>query len=497
MSELIFTRSRSGRIAKSQWIETQNKALATIPASMLRENKPSLAEMSELEVVRHYTRLSQLNFAIDTNFYPLGSCTMKYNPRVAHFLASLPGFSKRHPYHSVAKSQGFLSCLYELQEVLKELTGMAACSLSPMAGAQGEFVGLAMIKAYHQSNGAWYRNEIIVPNAAHGTNSASAAMCGFKVVEVTADVEGNVDLSLLKNKVSQHTAGMMLTNPSTFGIFEKQINQLAEIIHQAGGLLYYDGANFNSILGRARPHDMGFDVMHLNLHKTFATPHGGGGPGSGPVLAGAKLAPFLPIPIVEKKNDRYYWAEIEERSQSIGRMSAFMGNVGVLLRAYVYIKMLGREGMPRVADYAVLNANYLMHKLQQVGFTLAFPKRQAAHEFLITLQPLKQQYNITALDFAKRILDYGCYAPTIYFPLVVPECMLIEPTETESKQQLDDFVEIMSKILQEIKEDPQLLRQAPLKQVVGRLDEVKAAKELDVCWKLKVKESVDRPSYLS
>ena len=415
-------------------------------------------------------------------FYRLGSCTMKYNPRVANKLASLPGFLARHPLSDLAHSQGFLACLYELQDMLIDITGMKKIALSPMAGAQGEFAGVAMIKAYHQKRGDQARVEMLVPDAAHGTNPASAAMCGFTVREIPTTPEGDVDLEKLKALVGPQTAGIMLTNPSTLGVFERKIQDIANIIHKVGGLLYYDGANLNAILGKYRPGDMGFDVMHLNLHKTFATPHGGGGPGAGPVAANERLAEFLPIPMVEKKDEQFFWLTEKECPHSIGRLTAFMGNAGVLLRAYIYTRLLGKEGLERVSMFSVLNANYLMKRLEKIGYSLAFPTRRASHEFILTVKPLLKVHGVTALDLAKRLLDYDFYAPTIYFPLLVPECLLIEPTETETKQELDHFAETMQKILEEAKQNPDLLHTAPHARPVGRLDEVKAARELDLRW---------------
>jgi glycine dehydrogenase subunit 2 len=479
---LIFDVSRPGRMAHAQ-LPDDAPACDDLPASALRENRPVLPEVSELDAVRHYTRLSQKNFSIDTQFYPLGSCTMKYNPRACNSLAMLPEFLGRHPLAPENTGQGFLACLHELQEMLKEVTGMAAVSLAPMAGAHGEFAGVAMIRAYHEARGDATRREILVPDAAHGTNPATAAMCGYTVKEIPTDREGNVDLDALRAAVGPHTAGLMLTNPSTLGVFEKTIGDIQKIVHDAGGLSYYDGANLNAILGRVRPGDMGFDVIHLNLHKTFSTPHGGGGPGAGPVGVGRRLLPFLPIPFVLEESGYYRWAEEADCPQSIGRMSAFGGNMGVLLRAYVYARMLGREGMRRVADFATLNANYLMARLAAAGFDLAYPSRRASHEFIVTLKKLKDETGVTAMDFAKRLLDYGFHAPTTYFPLLVPECLLIEPTETESKATLDAFVDAMKAILEEARAQPGLVRTAPHTMPVKRLDDVKAARELDLLWK--------------
>lgn len=482
MSALIFEQSKSGRFAKAQAPRSISK-MEGIPAHLLRQDKPRLPEVSELQVVRHYTRLSQKNFSIDTQFYPLGSCTMKYNPRGVHRLAFLEGFLNRHPLALDSNSQGFMSCAYELQEILKAVTGMKGASLTPMAGAQGEFAGVAMIRAYHRARNDLARDEILVPDAAHGTNPATAAQCGFKVKEIPTCEDGNVDIEALRKAVGPHTAGIMLTNPSTLGVFEQKIKEMADIIHKAGGLLYYDGANLNAILGQVRPGDMGFDVMHINLHKTFATPHGGGGPGGGPVCVSERLVPFLPIPMVTKENDRYRWLTEEECPQTIGRLSAFMGNAGILLRAYMYARLHGEEGLKRIAEFATLNANYLLARLKKAGFTPAYPTRRASHEFIITLKSEAKELGITALDVAKRLLDYNFHAPTMYFPLLVPECLLIEPTETESKEVLDAFADALIQILKEAKTNPSLLKEAPHRLPVRRLDEVKAAKELDVTYK--------------
>jgi glycine dehydrogenase subunit 2 len=363
---------------------------------------------------------------------------------------------------------------------------MKATSLSPAAGAQGEFAGVAMIRAYHDARGDETRNEILVPDAAHGTNPASAVMCGYAVKEIPTNSEGDVDLDALRKVVGPQTAGIMLTNPSTLGVFERKIEEIASILHQAGGLLYYDGANLNAILGKTRPGDMGFDVIHINVHKTFSTPHGGGGPGAGPVVANERLAPYLPIPMVGEEKiggeTIYRWLGEEDCPQSIGRLSAWSGNVGVLLRAYIYARMLGTEGMERVANYSVLNANYLMKRLQKAGFTLAIPQRRATHEFIVTLKREAKELGVSAMDFAKRLLDYGHHAPTTYFPLLVPECLLIEPTETEDRETLDAFVEAMVTILGEAENSPDQVKGAPWTLPVRRLDDVRAARELDLNW---------------
>jgi glycine dehydrogenase subunit 2 len=449
---------------------------------MLRDTELGLPEVSEMQVVRHYTRLSQKNFSIDTQFYPLGSCTMKYNPRGCNTLALLPGFTQRHPLSPNNLSQGFLSCMYDLQEILKDVTGMKGVSLAPMAGAQGEFAGVAMIRAYHDARGDNARAEILVPDAAHGTNPATATMCNYKVKEIPTDENGDVDLEALRAAVGPQTAGIMLTNPSTLGVFERKIKEIASIVHEAGGLLYYDGANLNAILGKVKPGDMGFDVIHMNLHKTFSTPHGGGGPGAGPVGVSERLLPYMPIPIVAKEGENYHLLTEADCPDSMGRLSAFNGNAGVLLRAYIYARILGREGMHRVADFATLNANYLMKRLSEAGFDMAFKDRRATHEFILTLKRQAKELHVTAMDFAKRLLDYGYHAPTTYFPLLVPECLLIEPTETESKQELDGFIDAMCKILDEANSSPETVTGAPHTMPVKRLDDVKAAKELDLVW---------------
>lgn len=476
---LVFERSRNGRVNLAQQPTTSNEK-TLIPKHFLRSKLARLPECGELEIVRHYTRLSQKNFSIDTHFYPLGSCTMKYNPRGVHRAASLLGFLNRHPLSPAECSQGTLHVFYHLQQLLAEITGMKGVCLSPMAGSQGELAGVAMIKAYHQKRGDHHRTEILIPDAAHGTNPASAAMCGYQVVELKTGKDGEISLNELKEKVGPQTAGIMLTNPSTLGIFMSQIKEVATIVHQAGGLLYYDGANLNAILGQVKPGEMGFDVMHLNLHKTFATPHGGGGPGAGPVAVNERLLPFLPIPTVIKTEQSYRFSTLQDLPDSMGRLSCFMGNAGILLRAYFYILTLGKAGLIRVSQYATLNANYLLQQLQQVGYHPAYPSRRATHEFVLSLSEEKKTYGPATMDFAKRLLDYGFHAPTTYFPLLVPECLLIEPTETESKATLDAFIEAMKAIRNEAMTDPALVQNAPHQMPVKRLDEVKAARELDL-----------------
>ena len=479
---LIFERSHPGRQNRAQSPGAAAQP-DDIPGFLLRKTPPLLPEVSELDAVRHYTSLSQRNYSVDTHFYPLGSCTMKYNPRACNAAAMLPQFLARHPEAPDSTGQGLLGCLYELQEMLKAVTGMAEVSLAPMAGAQGELAGVAMIRAYHEARGDAARREILVPDAAHGTNPATAVMCGYTVREIATDAQGNVDVAALRSAVGPRTAGLMLTNPSTLGVFEQHILEISDVVHAGGGLLYYDGANLNAILGKATPGDMGFDAIHINLHKTFSTPHGGGGPGAGPVGVSARLAPYLPLPVVAHDRGAYRLLSASDLPSSIGRLGAHLGNAGVLLRAYVYARMLGAQGMRRVAEYATLNANYLMRGLQDAGYEVAFPHRRASHEFIVTLRRLKEETGVTAMDVAKRLLDKGFHAPTTYFPMLVPECLLIEPTETESQETLDAFIAAMREIFEEAHREPQLLKTAPHTTPVRRLDEVRAARELDLAWR--------------
>ena len=481
-SMLIHDQSRPGRRAGAQAPLAPAAVPDDLPQHLRRKRRPDLPEVSELQVVRHYTRLSQQNFSIDTHFYPLGSCTMKYNPRACNSLASLPGFLGRHPLAPASHGQGIMACLYELQEMLKEVSGMSAVSLAPAAGAQGEFAGVAMIRAYHRARGDDARREILIPDAAHGTNPASAVMCGYQVKEIPTGDAGDLDIAALRNAVGPRTAGIMLTNPSTLGLFDRNIREIAATVHAAGGLLYYDGANLNAILGKVRPGDMGFDVIHINLHKTFSTPHGGGGPGAGPVGVSKRLKPYLPVPLVTYDGTDYAWLDETARPDSIGRLTAFGGNIGVLLRAYVYARMLGAEGMQRVAEFATLNANYLLKRLTEAGFEPAYGKRRVGHELIITLRREAKELGVSAMDFAKHLLDYGFHAPTTYFPLLVPECLLIEPTESEAREELDGFVEALVKIRTEAREQPDLVKGAPHRMPVRRLDEVRAARHLDLAW---------------
>ena len=412
---------------------------------------------------------------------------MKYNPRACNALALLPGFADRHPLGPVSHGQGFLSCMFELQEMLMSVTGMQGVSLTPMAGAQGELAGVTMIRAYHDARGDHERTEILVPDAAHGTNPATATMCGCVVRELPTGDDGDIDFDALEVAVGPKTAGIMLTNPSTLGVFERRIVDVAKVVHDAGGLLYYDGANLNAILGLVRPGDMGFDVIHMNLHKTFSTPHGGGGPGSGAVGVGERLLPFMPVPVVRREEIEgqasYGWLTEDDLPQSIGRLSGFMGNAGVLLRAYIYMRLVGRDGMRRIAEYATLNANYLQARLRDAGFELAYPGRRAGHEFIITLKQEARSFDMTAMDIAKALLDRNYHAPTTYFPLLVPECLLIEPTETESKETLDGFVTAMMDIASEARENGVSYKEAPYKMPVRRLDDVKAARQLDLAYR--------------
>lgn len=480
--KLIFELSAPGRKGYSlPELDVPEEEISNlIPQEYLRSQAPELPEVSEVDVVRHFTRLSQMNFGVDTGFYPLGSCTMKYNPKVNEELARLSGFTRIHPYQPEETVQGALQLMYELTQYLSEITGMDKFSLQPAAGAHGELAGIKIIRAYHEHRGDKKRNKVIVPDSAHGTNPATAAMAGFEIVEIKSDENGDVDLEALKQAVNEETAALMLTNPSTLGMFDSNIEEIAKIVHDAGGLLYYDGANTNAIMGYARPGDMGFDVVHLNLHKTFSTPHGGGGPGSGPVGVKEFLAPYLPKPTVEfnEAEGKYYLNY--DLPHSIGRMKAFYGNFNVAVKAYTYIRSLGAEGLKEVSEHAVLNANYLKTLLSKLLYSPF--ERHCMHEFIVTPKNLKE-YGVTTLDLAKRMLDYGYHPPTVYFPLIVEEAMMFEPPETESKDTLDAFAEVMAKIVEECKENPELVRTAPHNTVVGRLDEALAARQPDLRWK--------------
>lgn len=443
-----------------------------LPTGMVRAGLP-LPEASEVDVVRHFTRLSQKNYCVDLGMYPLGSCTMKYNPKMNEEAVRLPGFAQVHPYTDEELAQGALQVMYELQTYLGEVSGLPGVTLQPAAGAQGELTGLLVIRAYHLSRGDTKRKYVIVPDSAHGTNSATSTMGGYSVLEVKSDPRGNVDLDDLRKKVNDQTVGLMLTNPNTLGLFEEHVREVIEITHAAGGLVYGDGANLNAIVGIMRPGDVGFDVLHTNLHKTFSVPHGGGGPGSGPVMVRPDLAQFLPGPIVEKVGDRYAFKMPEH---SIGRVKSFYGNFLALVRAYAYIRSFGREHLKEIAENSVLNANYMLARLRSV-YDPAVPERLCKHEFVLNGTRFAKQYGIRTLDVAKRIIDYGFYPPTIYFPLIVPECLMIEPTETQSKQSLDEYVDALIAIADEARTNPQLLREAPHNAPVTRLDDTRAARD--------------------
>jgi len=486
---LIFEISSPGR--KAVFLPELDVPATEMPKELLREDLP-LPEVSEIDLMRHYVHLSQLNHAVDTGFYPLGSCTMKYNPKVNEEAAKLPGFTRTHPYQDHGTVQGNLRLMYELQEYLKEIGGFAAVSLQPAAGAHGEFTGILMMRAYHEERGDTKRTKVLIPDSAHGTNPASSAMSGYQVAEIKSDQRGNVDLEALRAHCDDTVVGLMLTNPNTLGLFEENVLEVCEIVHECGGLMYGDGANMNALLGIAKPGDLGFDVLHYNLHKTFSTPHGGGGPGSGPVGASERLAKYLPGPItvkaerqtsnVKRKISNLQLYSLEMPQASIGRVKAFYGNFGVLVKAYTYIRMLGSEGLRQVSEDAVLAANYLLARLKEV-YPLPYD-RSCMHEFVLS-GPLPQAPDVHTLDIAKRLMDYGFHPPTVYFPLIVPEALMIEPTETESKETLDAFAEAMLKIAEEAQENPDLLHEAPQTTPVTRLDEVRAARHPKLRWKPK------------
>lgn len=473
-SPLIFERSKEGRFAYSlPKREIDNGAVdKLLDSKFVRSKKAEFPEVAELDLVRHYTELSNKNFGVDSGFYPLGSCTMKYNPKINEKVARIPGFSEAHPLQDESQVQGSLEIIYSLQEELKEITGMDEITLQPAAGAHGEWTSLMIFKAYHQHNGEGHRDEVIVPDSAHGTNPASAAFSGFKAVTVKSNERGEVDIEDLKRVVNENTAAIMLTNPNTLGIFEKNIMDIREIVHEAGGLLYYDGANLNAIMDKVRPGDMGFDAVHLNLHKTFTGPHGGGGPGAGPVGVKKELASFLPKPMVVKENDTYkYDNDIEN---SIGRVKPFYGNFGIYLRAYTYIRSMGNVGLREVSESAVLNANYIKARLKD-RFEIPYDQ-YCKHEFVLSGSKQKE-HGVRTMDIAKRLLDFGIHPPTNYFPLIVDEAMMIEPTETESKETLDYFCDTMLQIADEAENDPDKVLEAPHTTIIDRLDETKAARK--------------------
>ncbi|MDF2854847.1 MAG: glycine dehydrogenase [Neobacillus sp.] len=471
---LIFELSTPGRIGYSlpEMDIPEADLSSLLPEGYLREEEPELPEVSELDIMRHYTALSRRNHGVDSGFYPLGSCTMKYNPKINENVARFNGFAHVHPLQDESSVQGALELLFDLQEHLIEITGMDEVTLQPAAGAHGEWTGLMMIRAYHEANGDLKRTKVIVPDSAHGTNPASATVAGFETITVKSNDEGLVDLEDLRRVVGEDTAALMLTNPNTLGLFEENIVEMAEIVHGAGGKLYYDGANLNAVLSKARPGDMGFDVVHLNLHKTFTGPHGGGGPGSGPVGVKADLIPYLPKPVITKRGDEFVFDY--DRPQSIGRVKPFYGNFGINVRAYTYIRSMGPDGLKAVTEYAVLNANYMMRRLAEY-YDLPYD-RHCKHEFVLSGRRQKK-LGVRTLDIAKRLLDFGYHPPTIYFPLNVEECIMIEPTETESKETLDSFVDIMIQIAKEAEENPEIVQEAPHTTVVGRMDEATAARK--------------------
>ncbi|MBM7541630.1 aminomethyl-transferring glycine dehydrogenase subunit GcvPB [Amphibacillus cookii] len=470
---LIFEISQSDRSAVDlpesdvDTIELNDK----FPSHLLRETEAELPEVPELQLIRHYTALSNKNYGVDSGFYPLGSCTMKYNPKLNEDVARLEGFSRIHPYQPEETIQGALELLYQLQEDLAVISGMDAVTLQPSAGAQGEWTGLMIAKNYHRQNGE-NRSKVLVPDSAHGTNPASAAVAGFETVTIPSNANGRVDVEALKEHVDHDTAALMLTNPSTLGLFEKDIIEIADIVHQAGGLLYYDGANANAILGKTTPGKMGFDIVHLNLHKTFTTPHGGGGPGAGPVGVVKELTPYLPVPRITKEGDQYRFDT--EEPLSIGRVKGYYGNFGILVRAYTYIRTMGPEGLRQVSESAVLHANYLKKRLEPY-FVAPYPQI-CKHEFVLSGINQKK-LGVRTLDIAKRLLDFGYHPPTIYFPLNVEEALMIEPTETETKETLDAFADTMIQIAKEIEENPMMVLEAPHTTVIGRLDETKASRK--------------------
>ena len=477
----LFERSRHGR-GGGKIPHPPKDALSRIPADQLRSEGPNLPELAEPEVTRHYVNLSQLNYAVDTGFYPLGSCTMKFNPKINEWAARLPGFAALHPFAPDEIAQGMLQLLWELEQALAEIGGMKAVTLQPAAGAHGELTGILMVRAYHRSRGDLARTEVLVPDSAHGTNPATASMAGFRTVSIPSAPDGGVDVAAFRAALGPQTAAVMITNPSTLGLFESRIGELLDAVHEAGALAYMDGANLNAIMGRFKPGDAGFDVMHINVHKTFSTPHGGGGPGAGPVGVGERLLPFLPAPRVLRQADGSYRLERPgERPTSIGRMRSFVGNAGVLVRAYAYIRAHGAAGLCEVSDDAVLAANYLKARL---GGVLDVPfSRPCMHEFVASGATLKRETGCRTLDVAKRLIDYGFHPPTIYFPLTVEEALLVEPTETEALETLDLFVEALGRIVGEAHQDPELLHSAPTSSPVRRLDETTAARQPNLRWR--------------
>lgn len=491
---LSFEKSKKGRCGVTLMSSRYSKVLPQdyLPEIFKRQEPVEFPEMTEPEIIRHFVNLSKKNFSIDSHFYPLGSCSMKYNPKINEWVAALDSFAWVHPLQSVVSIQGYLEVLYELERALKEITGMDHFTLQPAAGAHGELTGMMLVRAYHQARGEMARNKVLVPDSSHGTNPASAALLGYEVIQIRSNSRGRVDLEELKKNMNESVACLMLTNPNTLGLFEEDILKIRDIAHKAGALLYYDGANFNPLLGIARPGDMGFDIVHLNLHKTFSTPHGGGGPGAGPVGVKEFLAPYLPLPRIIKTSKGY---EIQERSErSIGRVRSFFGNAGILLRAYVYIRTLGLSGLKQVSEDAILNANYLKERLKPY-FPVAI-NEPCMHEFVLTLRVFKGT-GVHVGDVGKRLLDLGIHAPTVSFPLVVEEALMIEPTETENKETLDNFVEVMRQIKREIQENPDLVKNAPHTLPIRRPDEVLAARKPILSFRDQRRENVSATPILS
>jgi glycine dehydrogenase subunit 2 len=471
--KLIYEKSQPGRRASALPRHEQLPPAPELPEELRRREPPRLPEVAEFELVRHFTELSTRNFGVDTGFYPLGSCTMKYNPRINERLAALPGFARLHPLQEEDGAQGALELMWRLQEILAEVTGLDAVSLQPAAGSQGELTGLLLVRAYFAARGeAEQRRKVGIPDTAHGTNPASVTMAGYELTPVRTDARGNIDVDDLRGKVDEHTAALMLTNPSTLGLFDENIEEIERIFHGAGALMYYDGANLNAVCGISRPGDMGFDIVHINLHKTFSQPHGGGGPGGGPVAVRDILEPFLPVPAVVRREEGGFGLDYG-RPQTIGKVRGFTGPFGVFVRSYAYIRMWGPR-LREMSEAAVLNANYVLARLKE-AYDLPFD-RLCMHEFVVSARTLKRQHGCTALDVAKRLMDYGFHPPTIYFPLIVPEALMIEPTETEAKETLDAFCDAMLAIAREAADEPELLKEAPHNRPVKRLDEVRAAK---------------------
>ena len=471
--KLIYEKSQAGRRASAIPLH-DGLPRPEIPQELRRSEPPRLPEVHELELIRHFTQLSTRNFGIDTGFYPLGSCTMKYNPRINERLVTLPGFANMHPLQEEEGAQGALELMWRLQEILAEVTGLHAVSLQPAAGSQGELTGLMLVRAYFEDKGeSEQRRNVVIPDTAHGTNPASVTMAGYEVTPVKTDPRGNIDVDDLREKVDEHTACLMLTNPSTLGLFDENIEEIASIFHGAGALMYYDGANLNAVCGISRPGDMGFDIVHINLHKTFSQPHGGGGPGGGPIAVRDVLEDFLPVPAVVRKDGDVFGLDFD-RPKSIGKVRGFTGPFGVFVRSYAFIRMFGPR-LREMSELAVLNANYMLARLKD-AYELPFD-RLCMHEFVLSARNLKREHGVTALDVAKRLMDYGFHPPTVYFPLVVPEALMIEPTETESKETLDAFCDAMLAIAREAAEEPDLLKEAPHHRPVQRLDEVRAVKQ--------------------